>query len=402
MRRTLIGIAYALVAMNAPAHAQFLRSDPVTLAGGRLTLGGDASVTMAPPDPDGFNYTEYEYSAVRMAQVDIAGSFAAGRHISVLGQIRTENFETGQLLALYLRVRPWTKRGIDIQVGRVPPSFGSFPRRQYNSDDPFIGYPLAYQYLTSLRPDAVPANADELLRMRGHGQLSSFSIGDQEAYPGVPLANAFRWGDGIQVHAANRTIEATGALMLGSLSDPTVSGDNDGRQVVGRMAVHPTPGLIIGASAAFSPFIVRSAVQALPAQADGHALTQQALGADVEYSRAYYVVRFEMVVDRWHLPEIEAPLITKPLQAMATFVEGRYKIRPGFYVAGRIEHLGFSDVVGSSGRSSWEAPVSRLEVGGGYSIQRNMVVKLFYQYDARIVGSPQRIGVPAVQLKVWI
>ena len=36
--------------------------------------------------------------------------------------------------------------------------------------------PLGYQYLTSLRYDALPASADELLNMRGRGWLSSFSI----------------------------------------------------------------------------------------------------------------------------------------------------------------------------------------------------------------------------------
>ena len=44
--------------------------------------------------------------------------------------------------------------------GRIPPLFGAFGRRGYQGrDNPLIGYPLAYQYLTSLRPDAVPATA---------------------------------------------------------------------------------------------------------------------------------------------------------------------------------------------------------------------------------------------------
>ena len=41
-------------------------------------------------------------------------------------------------------------------------TFGAFARRTYANDNPLIGYPLAYQYLTSLRPDAVPATADAL------------------------------------------------------------------------------------------------------------------------------------------------------------------------------------------------------------------------------------------------
>ena len=46
--------------------------------------------------------------------------------------------------ALYLRIRPWLNRDFDIQVGRVPPTFGAFARRTYANDNPLIGYPLAY------------------------------------------------------------------------------------------------------------------------------------------------------------------------------------------------------------------------------------------------------------------
>ena len=52
----------------------------------------------------------------------------------------------------------------DIQAGRIPPTFGAFGRHAYGTDNPVIGYPLAYQYLTSLRTDAVPETADDLLR----------------------------------------------------------------------------------------------------------------------------------------------------------------------------------------------------------------------------------------------
>ena len=92
-------------------------------------------------------------------------------------------------------------RAFDIQAGRVPPTFGAFARRIYASDNPLIGYPLAYQYLTSLRADALPVNADELLAMRGRGWLSSYSIGNPMPANGLPLASGFRWDTGVQVHA---------------------------------------------------------------------------------------------------------------------------------------------------------------------------------------------------------
>src|SRR2546426_251072 len=82
-------------------------------------------------------------------------------------------------------------------------------------DNPLIGYPLAYQYLTSLRPDALPANADELLRMRARGWLSNFSIGNRTPDRGLPLISALRWDTGVQVTTGWRGLSLTGAVTNG-------------------------------------------------------------------------------------------------------------------------------------------------------------------------------------------
>src|SRR6266550_6309568 len=58
------GLAVALGGARAAA-AQALPSEPVTLAGGRLTLSGDVSATAGSEDPGFFNYTDYEHSALR-------------------------------------------------------------------------------------------------------------------------------------------------------------------------------------------------------------------------------------------------------------------------------------------------------------------------------------------------
>jgi plastocyanin len=53
------------------------------------------------------------------------------------------------------------------------------------------------------------------------------------------------------------------------------------------------------------------------------------------------------------------------------------------YAAARLDHLGFSTITGAAGAASWEAPVSRVEVGGGYSIVRNLQLKLSFQRNNR-------------------
>jgi hypothetical protein len=336
-----------------------------------------------------------------MLRVDLSAQVKAGDHISFLGELRTENTDTVQPYALYVRIRPWAGRNFDIQAGRLPPTFGAFGRRTYAPDNPLIGYPLAYQYLTSLRPDALPASADELLRMRARGWLASYSIGNVAANRGVPLVDILRWDTGVQAHAGTDIVDATVSVTAGTLSNPLFRDDNDGRQVAARVAVHPIPGLIAGASFAHGPFVTTTAARG--AVGDGHAneFTQVAWGADAEYSRDYYLVRFETVASAWTLPLVRAPLITNPLRSVGTAIEGRYKLRPGLYVAARVDHLGFSTITGTLRTDTWDAPVTRLEFGGGYSIQRNLLVKIELQHDSRKGGLVQVANPLAAQLVFW-
>ena len=389
------------IGQSRPARAQTLPSEPLRLANGHVTVGGDVSATVGPDDPGFFNYSDYDHSTIRMFRVDLTAAFNANPHLAVLGEVRTENAEALRAYALYVRIRPWTARAFDIQAGRVPPTFGAFARRTYAADNILIGYPLAYQYLTSLRADALPMNADELLGMRGRGWLSSFSLGNMTPESGLPLASGFRWDTGVQVHAAAGLVDATASVTMGTLSKPLFADDNAGRQLAGRLSVHPLAGLIVGASAARGPFATTTAARG--AVGDGHdgEFTQTAWGGDVEYSRDYYLVRAEAVFSEWRLPAVGAPVIDVPLRALATYVEGRYKVRPGLYVGARVDHLGFSEVTGSQGRRTWEAPVTRVEIGGGYSIQHNLLLKVSCQHNARDGGRVTSATLGSAQIVYW-
>jgi hypothetical protein len=400
-------VAVPLCCLGPPAHAQLLPSEPIVL--GRVTMSGDVSATFScasnsPDDSCGddvgfFNYTEYKHSALRMFRADLNTAIRATDRVSILAELRTENGERLEAYALYARIRPWTGRAFDVQIGRVPPTFGAFSRRTYPADNLLIGSPLAYQYLTSLRPDALPANADELLQMRGRGWLSSFSVGSAEARNGVPLVSAIRWDTGVQAHAASRFVEGTFAVTTGTLANPLVSDDNAGKQIAGRVVLRPTPGLVLGASGARGPFVARSAARAAGLDGETGALTQTAWGADAEYSRDYYLIRVETVVSNWRVPIPGDADST--LRASAVTVEGRYKLRPGLYVAARGDHLGFSRVAGAARSDGWDAPVHRVEIGGGYSLQRNLLLKLAFQHNARAGGRTRALSVIATQVVYW-
>jgi hypothetical protein len=407
-RSTAGALACLLAVCTATAAAaQTLPSEPIALADGRVTIGSEVAATFGSLDPGFFDYTDYSHSVLRLLRLDLSAQVKAGPHFALLGEIRTENGERPLPYAFYLRIRPWTARDFDIQVGRIPPTFGAFTRRTYPTDNPLIGYPLAYQYLTTLRPDSVPASADELLRKRSLGWDVAYSIGDLNKEAGSPLVSAFRWATGIQAHTTIGMVNATAAVTTGTLSEPQVSDGANSRQLVGRVELRPVPGLIAGVSAARGPFVTQGVARAATGDPETSDLTQTAWGADVEYSRGYYVVRWEAIVSAWQLPIAPTPTpllaLTGPLSSVSHSIEGKYKLRPGLYAAARYDHLGFSQVSSATlGTLPWDAPVARTEIGAGYSIQRNLLLKGSVQRNTRDGGVLIRHSVLAAgQLVFW-
>ena len=396
-------VALFLLCLGAPraADAQEILSGPLSIAGGRVVVGTDVSIALTPQDDtDGawFNYTDYEHNALRLFRVAVNADIRVTDQISVLTEIRSENGDGVKPYALYVRVRPWRSRPIDIQAGRIPPTFGAFARREYGAGNPVIGYPLAYQYLTAVRPDAVPSSPEDVLRLRARGWRPSYPIGSLEIATGMPLITAFRWDTGAQVRIGPPSLNAAVAVTNGTTSDPRTVDNNGGKQVAGRLEWRPSPAFTLGGSAATGDYVADAALAgATLASGTAHS-TQQALGFDAEMSRDHWMVAGEFIWNRWQVPTI-APT----LDATSGFVEGRYKVSPGFFVASRIDHLGFSELTSSSlGRRTWDAPVTRLESGAGYYIRRNLLAKGTYQYNWRDGGLVRKRGLFAMQLNFWL
>jgi hypothetical protein len=396
-RRSTLLLSLAL-ATAAHAGAQPLPEGPVRAFDGRVVVGGEIVATAGSPDrASWFNYTDYEHNALRMLRLGVSGSWRPAQWLAFVGEVRTEDFEHPSPYAAYVRVRPWRRYAFDIQAGRIPPSFGAFGRRAYGTDNPVIGYPLAYQYLTSLRPDALPATADDVLNMRAKGWRSSFPIGSTTEAPGVPLITAFRWDTGVQVRWKGGPVEVTSALTNGTLSNPRFADDNAGKQVSGRLAVTPAVGWVLGVSGARGAWLAREISQTT-------APPQRVVGADIEYSRDHWIVRSELVWSRWSFPVPLAPSDASSLGALAAWVEGRYRVTPRVFLAGRADRLNFTRLTGSVAGAQalpWDAPVTRVEAGGGVYLQRNLVLRATAQANRRTAGRIRNRTFLSTQLAYW-
>jgi predicted porin len=167
----------------------------------------------------------------------------------------------------------------------------------------------------------------------------------------------------------------------------------------------PAVGFTLGGSAARGVYLADAALASVALVGSrenstlqfGSGQAQHALGVDAEYSRDYWMVRGEMIWNRW-----QVPTLTQDLNATSLFVEGRYKILPGMFVAGRIDRLTFSKVWTAQQSRTWDAPVTRVETGVGYYLRPNLLAKGAYQHNWRDGGQVRTRGLFAAQLHFWL
>ena len=89
------------------------------------------------------------------------------------------------------------------------------------------------------------------------------------------------------------------------------------------------------------------------------------------------------------------------LRARALTAEGRYKLMPGLYFAARAGRVDYSQVTGAGGTMPWDAPVSRVEAGLGFSLRRNLLLKAVFQHNQREAGRVLRDDLVAGQVLWW-
>jgi hypothetical protein len=391
----------ACLLLAARASAQGLPTEPISLAEGRVVLGGEVFLSVGEDDPGWFNYTDYEYDALRNLRASLSTELRPSSRLQILAEVRLDHGKHLSAYALFLRLRPWPERRFDIQIGRVPPTFGAFSRTVYAYENVVIGQPLAYQYLQTLRTDAVPRTADDVLIQRGNGWLVGYPVGNQERAPGVPLFNTNRYDTGVQAHGIGGPLEWTGAITLGSLSDPLWSDNNSRPQAVGRVVLRLGPAVKLGASGARGAWLDETLDPALPVGRAAREYRQSAIGVDGEISAGRWLARAEYLRSTWALPRIDEPAIAAPLGARSLIVEGRVKLWPGLSLASRADMLTFDDLAGSGGVASWEAPVRRVETAVAYQILRNVTTKVAWQINRRDGGRIRHDSLLAGQVLYW-
>lgn len=369
----------------------------------RVAVGGDVSIVVAPPDQRTyFNYTTYDIDGLRMAQVQLYGEWHLRERVSLVGELRTENASTLDASALYLRWRPRARSPLVIQAGRIPPVVGAFGRRAYGRDNAVLGMPLAYQYLTLLRPDALPSSTSDLLKMRGRGWQPSYPIGNLALTTGVPLVAASRWDTGVEGTWTSRGLELSAAVTQGAPAVPLVRESNHDLMWSGRAAAHIPGSITIGVSGARAGWLADSVLDLTP-DGRGTPHTQTLLAADTEFGVGRWLVRAEWLRSTFDVPVVNDPDPLHRLTAQSGFIEGRYRFHPRMQIGVRADRLAFGQLrdpdTGVS--TTWDANVTRVEVTFGLRLSRALELRAGWQENRRQSDRGGRRGLPIAGLLYW-
>lgn len=276
---------------------------------------------------------------------------------------------------------------LNVRAGLAPSPIGSFGMRStYFNSNPLIGVPLVWQHRTTLDGSGL-ATAADLIRRRDSN--STF----------LPMLYDACWNVQWELMGEVGKMEYSIGATNGSMSNPLGSDDEEGVQAFARLGYEPIPGLRVGVSGGYGPYLggaVRDRELAATDYPGGPwDYAQRLVGVDAEY--AYGKMHFwsEGYTSTW-----EAPLVADDLTATGGYVEGRYDFLPSWFAAARVGGLFFSEIEAPAGGSTgWDDDVLRLESTLTYRWAREVHVRVGWQHSRFLTGPDEPIDLLSLQLR---
>ncbi len=317
-----------------------------------------------------------------------------GRTRAFVQLLMTENGGGSlRLYGAYLLHQLFESRNVFLEVGKIPIHDGVWAPNTYSNVNPLVSIPLAYFYRSSLRRRQMPADLDDLLAQRGRGQRDVGGPGGYE--PALPILYDNCWDYGAYVIGSGTRYDYAIGATVGAPSAPVTGADTNGRPSLhARFGFAPTTGLRLHGSVARGPYLDDVVAPLLPAGKRARDYAQQLWIASLQWDYAYLSVKAEGFWNHWETPLRADGLANTSYYAMAT-----YKFYPGWYGAVRYDTLRFEEVDSVDGSVNWDDNIQRVEVGVGYRMTRELLVKAVGQVtDA---GGGWDHVLPAMQLAYW-
>jgi len=268
----------------------------------------------------------------------------------------------------YLRVERLLEKNLNLNIGYIPATIGTYATRTYSDKNPLIGTPLLYNHHSNIVPgrDEPVRNVEEFLEERG------------ERYnTGLPLIYDACWNTGLELYGSIKKFDYSFGILAGAVSLTSVEQKKDVPQFTMRLAYNFSPGLVLGGSAFFGPYLSDQQFDdILPPGRSFTDYINAGAGYDLYFAHRMLEIYSETFYALWEYPYLP------DLKVVAGYLEAKYKFAPGWYGAARFDFFEPSEIDnGDGGKEKWDYPLKRYEFGIGYKPSRNVTVKLVTQLN---------------------
>jgi hypothetical protein len=313
------------------------------------------------------NLTFRNFSNFHTSRARLFFDAAVAENTYMFTQILMDN-STFQLYAAYARFTNLAGPYLNVQAGLIPTTVGSYVARAYSNRSPLIGTPLLYNAHTVFNPggNGTVRTTEDLVSQR--------VIRDNH---GLPLIYDACWNTGIEAYGNAGKLAYSLGLLSGSLSKPMMQQEKNIPQVTTHLTYYASPALDFGMSAFYGPYLADGTyADSLPAGKDAEEFMSGGAGYEFHYSRGHLEVYSEAYYAFWQHPWLA------DLTATSGYLEIKYALDVQWWLAGRfgfIEPGNLTDAIGN--KVHWDYPIKRFEVGIGYKVNRNVLMKLVTQIN---------------------
>lgn len=292
--------------------------------------------------------------------------FQANRGFDPRAQVRNAQF-----YEYFLRWTPSPSGVANLQFGEFATCFGSWVKRHYSWDSPFVTAPTPYEQVLTISDMTAPASPQAFLARKSIPANKQSWVpliwGPSYTSGGTVFGSVERWDYAVEFKNASLSSRppAWSAFDQG-WQDPTISG---------RVGWRPSAEWNIGLSGSGGTYLLPPAATTLPPGTDLGDFQQYTAGLDVGWSRHRWQLWSEVFLARFQVPTVgNADLV-------GAYVEAKYKFTTHLWGAARMNVMMFGDVSdGAGGQARWDNNAWRMDLSAGWRFNEHWQLKLQYSY----------------------
>ena len=387
-----ITLTLAAVLVAAATYARALDAGSLRVRGlADIVIADDAPTTRA---LNTTNLGDTNFDPLRVRLFIEGGSSSTQVFLQYL--YSQESAAKDRLFGAYVLHKPLEGRELYVEAGKVPVHDGIWAAHTYSNRNPLVSVPLAYTWRSTLPSHQLPVDLDQLLASRGTGQLTpEYREGGElrgADYPTMPLLYDNCWNYGLYLLGTQGSLQYVLGATTGSPSAPVAALDtNEDTALHAKLGYGVTPGFKLYLSWARGAYLSRDVAPFLPAGRSINDYRQTLWGLSLDWQWRRLAAIGEFIHNRY-----ETPLRADGLANNAFYLQGLYKLFPGWNLALRYDTLRYATLAEADGES-WDEDVQRLEGGVNYHVNRDLVIKAVLQATDVGEGWESEYLMPALQ-----